>query len=271
MPPSGALGLLLVLLVCSLLAGHVGNILSSMGRGDSLKYSCNKDSSADILLVGLYVKNLWEKEENEDIKLIWGHSFEILSAGLTLQTRRGKEIMYNTCNLTYYTCEAATKTLFCDVVGETVRWQTQRKNARRTLNLCSYIFKFVYWCSYKILYLTNTTAWLSVYQLDSIIIQNIQNKITCKVQTTCNFKTVLTYLKDQSQDPSGRYQNDFSNYCKGTLWSSFSWQLGAHYTLAKSFHWGCQAPEIKHNKNLIVLHYSDQRYISFTENNIPNT
>lgn len=74
MPPSDALGLLLVLLVCSLLAGQVGNILSSMGKGDSLKYSCTRDSSADILLVGLYVKNLHRtKKENEQQSFFWDH------------------------------------------------------------------------------------------------------------------------------------------------------------------------------------------------------
>lgn len=43
---------------CSLLAGQVGNIEGSIGRGDSEKNSCFKDSSAVILFVGLYVKNL---------------------------------------------------------------------------------------------------------------------------------------------------------------------------------------------------------------------
>ena len=59
-PPSGGLGLLtaLVVLVISLLAGQVGNMDSSMGKGDSWKYGCLSASSDVTLLEGLYVRNL---------------------------------------------------------------------------------------------------------------------------------------------------------------------------------------------------------------------
>ena len=60
-PPDGGLGELACFLGCSLLAGHVGNIEGSTGRGFSLKYSCLMALSADILRDGLYVKNLWKK------------------------------------------------------------------------------------------------------------------------------------------------------------------------------------------------------------------
>ena len=39
-------------------AGQVGNIDGSTGTGDSWKYSCFSAASAEILLSGLYVKNL---------------------------------------------------------------------------------------------------------------------------------------------------------------------------------------------------------------------
>lgn len=59
MPPRGGLGLdLAVLYSCSLLAGHVGNILGGTGLGFSLKNAWLFAFSADILLAGLYVRNL---------------------------------------------------------------------------------------------------------------------------------------------------------------------------------------------------------------------
>jgi len=40
------------------LAGHVGKIVASNGKGDSLKKSCFKASSAVMRLSGSYVNNL---------------------------------------------------------------------------------------------------------------------------------------------------------------------------------------------------------------------
>ena len=57
--------------VCSLLAGHVGNMDGSMGRGDSLKYSCFNASSAVVRRSGLYVRNLKQPSKHVNMSVLW--------------------------------------------------------------------------------------------------------------------------------------------------------------------------------------------------------
>ena len=76
LPPDGGFGVLpWTREVCSLLAGHVGNMDGSMGSGDSLKYSCFNASSAVVRRSGLYVRNLKQpfKHVNISVRVRPGH------------------------------------------------------------------------------------------------------------------------------------------------------------------------------------------------------